>query len=180
MIHYVLAAPGSGKTAVAPFLRSLLPGSVVLDWDAFMDPAEALAGVAISETPEIWAKYGQLVRVIVEQVLPVNIVMLGVCTPGQLRGWPDGRWLLLDCADAERRTRLSRRGHPTVTEEAITDAGVYRSLGLPIVDSTDLEPHKVAEAIVTAMSAVFARGEPLSARRSGCSEGVHGDVTINE
>jgi hypothetical protein len=38
MIHYVLAAPGAGKSAVAPHLRAFLPGSVILDWDAFMGP----------------------------------------------------------------------------------------------------------------------------------------------
>jgi hypothetical protein len=31
MIHYVLAAPGAGKSAVAPHLRAFLPGSVILD-----------------------------------------------------------------------------------------------------------------------------------------------------
>jgi Mg-chelatase subunit ChlI len=44
VITYVLGAPGSGKTAAVRPLASLLPDHVVLDWDAFMAPAAALAG----------------------------------------------------------------------------------------------------------------------------------------
>jgi hypothetical protein len=155
VIHYLLAAPGSGKTTVAPLLRALLPGSVVLDWDAFMGPAGALAGVAIPQAPRTWANYERLVRTIVEQIGPVNIVLLGVCTPGQLRGWPDGEWLLLDCADAERRTRLARRGHSAMVAEALADAASYRSLDLPVVDSTDRAPREVADAIVGMIDPAF-------------------------
>lgn len=147
MIHYVLAAPGAGKSTVAPHLRALLPGSVVLDWDAFMGPAQALAGVAIRQAPQTWASYEHLVRTIVDQIWPFNIVLLSVCTPQQLSDWPNGEWLLLDCADGERRTRLAPRGNPAETEEAVADAVFYRSLGLPVLDSTDLEPPEVAKAI---------------------------------
>ena len=81
-----------------------------------------------------------MVRLIVDQVWPINIVLLGVCTPQQLSDWPNGEWLLLDCADNERRTRLAPRGNPAETEEALADAAFDRSLGLPVLDSTDLEP----------------------------------------
>jgi hypothetical protein len=166
VIQYVLAAPGSGKTTVTPLLRVLLPGSVVLDWDAFMGPAEALAGVAIPQAPQTWANYESLVRTIVEQICPINIILLGVCTPRQLRRWPDGGWLVLDCADVERRTRLARRGHSGATTGAVADAAVYRSLGLPIVDSTGLEPREVAEAMVDIIDPAFTLGAP---RRDGRS-----------
>jgi hypothetical protein len=76
MIHYVLAAPGAGKSAVAPHIRAFLPGSVILDWDAFMGPAQALAGVAIRQAPQTWASYEQLVRTIVDQVWPVSTLLL--------------------------------------------------------------------------------------------------------
>jgi len=76
-----------------------------------MDPAEALAGVAIRQAPQTWASYERLVRIIVEQVRPVNIVLLAVCTPQQLTDWPHGKWLLLDCADDERRARLAPRSN---------------------------------------------------------------------
>src|SRR5262249_11027021 len=51
MITAILGAPGSGKTTIATALARLLPGHVVLDWDAFMEPAAALAGREIPENP---------------------------------------------------------------------------------------------------------------------------------
>jgi diadenosine tetraphosphate (Ap4A) HIT family hydrolase len=146
VIHYVLAAPGTGKSAVTRHLRALLPGWAVLDWDAFMDPAETLAGVDIRQAPQTWSGYERLVRTIVDQIR-VNTVILGVSTPHQLRDWPHGDWLLLDCADDNRRIRLAPRRNPAETEQAITDAASYRSLGLPVLDTTDLEPREVATAI---------------------------------
>lgn len=68
-----------------------------------------------------------------------------MCTPQQLSDWPNGEWLLLDCADDERRTRLAPRRNPTQTEEAVADAASYRTLGLPVLDSTDLNPLGVAK-----------------------------------
>jgi hypothetical protein len=79
VIRYVLAAPGSGKTTVTPHLRALLPGRVVLDWDAFMESTGALAGVAIPQAPHTWASYERLVRTIVDQI-GVDVVLLG-CAP---------------------------------------------------------------------------------------------------
>jgi hypothetical protein len=121
MIHYVLAAPGAGKSAVAPHLRAFLPGSVILDWDAFMGPAQALAGVAIRQAPQTWASYEQLVRTIVDQVWPVSTLMLKrVHTPAAERL---AKWRMAPpCADDERRTRLAPRRNPTQMEEAVADA----------------------------------------------------------
>jgi adenylate kinase family enzyme len=36
---YVLGAPGSGKSTVAPLLRSVLATHIVVDWDAYMAAA---------------------------------------------------------------------------------------------------------------------------------------------
>jgi hypothetical protein len=72
----VLAAHGAGKSVVAPHLRAFLPGSVILDWYAFMDPAPALAGVGIRQAPQTWASYEQLVRTIVDQVWSVSTLLL--------------------------------------------------------------------------------------------------------
>ena len=68
----------------------------MLDWDAFLGPAGALAGVAVPPARHTWSSYERLVRTIVEQVGSVPVVLLGVCTPEQLKDWPDGDWLLLD------------------------------------------------------------------------------------
>ena len=125
-----------------------------------MGPAQALAGVPIRQAPQTWASYERLVRTIVDQVWPVNIVLLGVCTPQQLSDWPNGEWLLLDCADDQRRARLAPRGNPADTEEAVADAAAYRSLGLPVLDSTDLDPRELAKAITKMIDPAFSRAVP--------------------
>ncbi|QDP96036.1 hypothetical protein FOE78_09110 [Microlunatus elymi] len=147
MINYVLGAPGAGKSLIVPRLRRLMPGRVVLDWDALMGPAGELAGAPIPQTPQTWEPYGRLIRAIADVILPADLVLLGVCTPGELADWPDGPWLLLDCADDVRRQRLTARNEPDDIEEVLSDAADYRNLGLPAVDTTQLSPDEVARAV---------------------------------
>ena len=125
-----------------------------------MAAAEALTGVDIRQVPQTWSASERLVRTVVEHVYAANTVLLGVCTPQQLSDWPHGDWLLLDCAD-KRRIRLAPRGNPAETEQAIADAALYRTLGLPVLDTTDLEPREVAEAIA---KVVHDTGRQRSAR----------------
>ena len=144
---YVLGAPGSGKSAAANPLRALLPGCVVLDWDGLMGPAGTLAGADISATPATWRTYGLLMRAVVDQIIPMNLVLLGVCTPDELSDWPTGGWLLLDCSDDERRARLAPREDAAQVKYALEDAANYRRLGLSVVDSTGLAPPQVAREL---------------------------------
>ncbi|HSZ99087.1 MAG TPA: hypothetical protein VK802_01825 [Streptosporangiaceae bacterium] len=51
MITGVLGAPGSGKSGAVRPLTALLPGHAILDWDALMVPAAALAGRPIRQNP---------------------------------------------------------------------------------------------------------------------------------
>ena len=112
VIVAVLSAPGAGKTAVTGPLAGLLPGHAVLDWDAFMDPAGALAGRPIRTSPRTWPAYRDLVRGV---LAPRLVVLLGVCTPGELSDWPISAWVLLDCADQERRRRLGSAAGPATS-----------------------------------------------------------------
>ncbi len=149
MISYVLGAAGSGKSTLVPLLRPLLPGHVVLDWDAFMDPAGMLAGRPIRESPRTWPAYRDLVRAIVQSLGAVPVVLFGVCTPDELPDWPNGRWILLDCADAERGRRLAggaTRGQGRLPA-AIRDAAEYRCLGLPRYDTTGRPPGEAAAGL---------------------------------
>jgi cytidylate kinase len=109
VITALLGAPGSGKSTVAPPLAARLPAHVVLDWDAFMDASAALAGREISQSPDTWPAYCQLVRVVLDTVKHLPVVLLGVCTPAELAGWPVDAWVVLDCTDQERRGRLAQR-----------------------------------------------------------------------
>jgi shikimate kinase len=77
MITSVLGAPGAGKSTVAPVLAGLLPGHTVLDWDAFMGPAAALAGREIPQHPETWSAYRELVRAVINAVAHRPVVLLG-------------------------------------------------------------------------------------------------------
>jgi shikimate kinase len=144
VVTYVLGAPGSGKSTVARPLASLLPDHVVLDWDAFMAPASALAGQEITQHPATWSAYRQLVRVAVGAMAHLPVVLLGGCTPDELRGWPINAWVLLDCNDQERRRRLGPQADADRLLEAIEDAEQDRSLGLPVLDTTGRTPADVA------------------------------------
>ncbi len=144
MITSVIGAPGSGKSTVKEPLAARLPACVVLDWDALMEPAAALAGRGIREHPETWPAYRQLVRTVLDTLTGVPVVLLGVCTPDELPGWPIDAWVLLDCADAERKRRLLARADGSSVREALADARAYRSLGLPAIDTTGRTPADVA------------------------------------
>lgn len=144
VIVSVLGAPGSGKSTIAPVLAGLLPGHAVLDWDTFMGPAAALAGREIPESPETWPAYRELVRAVVGSMAGLPAVLLGVCTPGELRDWPIDAWVLLDCADEERRRRLGRPADPRRLADAVHDGREYRQIGLPVIDTTGSTPAAVA------------------------------------
>ena len=150
MAVYVLGAPGSGKSTVRPLLTERLSRRSVIDWDDFLEPASELAGVDIRSAPSTWPSYRSLIRSVLDTAGP-DAVLLGVCTPDELDGWPIDRWLLLDCEDDERQRRLAVR--PEAIQEALVDAAAYRQLGLETVDSTGLLPIAVAEALVAAINA---------------------------
>ena len=144
VITSVLGAPGSGKSSLVPALAELLPGHAVLDWDAFMVPATALAGREIWENPETWPAYRELVHAAIGSMAHLPVVLLGVCTPAELKDWPIDAWVLLDCTDQERRRRLCQHADSGRVEDAIRDGREYRLLGLPIIDTTDRSPAAAA------------------------------------
>lgn len=151
MLVYVVGAPGSGKTAVAPHLRRLLDEWVVFDWDALLESATALAGVEVRSSPDLWARYDDLVLAAVAAVgqSGVRCVVLGVRTPQELAHWPVDRWILLDCDDEERGRRLVEAGRPHDREEAVADAARDRAQGLQAIDTSALPPREVAEELAS-------------------------------
>ena len=76
MIHYVLAAPGAGKSAVAPHLRAFLPGSVILDLGRVHGSRPSPCRRCHPAGATDGASYEQLVRTIVDQVWPVSTLLL--------------------------------------------------------------------------------------------------------
>jgi hypothetical protein len=112
-----------------------------------MDPAAALAGRPIRQNPDTWPAYQDLIRAVVSVLEPRPVGLLGVCTPGELHNWPIGAWVLLDCADQERRRRLVWDGRPDDIEAAVTDGRHYRAPGLPVIDTTSRTRSQVAADI---------------------------------
>lgn len=147
-LRYVLGAPGSGKTSVVPHLRRLLPRSVILDWDSLMEAAGALMAVDIREHEAAWVPYAALMRQVVEVIGPDRVIMLGVCTPEELPNWPPGDWLVLDCSDHVRASRLRERGEAEANiRSALEDATAYRNLDFATLDVTGLSTEDTAVAI---------------------------------
>ena len=109
-----------------------------------MIPAAALAGREIRQNPDTWSAYRELVRAVVESVARIPVVLLGVCTPDELHGWPITGCVLLDCTDDERQRRLSSDARFDDIEAALVDGRGYRTLGLPVVDTTGRTPSEVA------------------------------------
>jgi len=144
---YVLGAPGSGKSTIASLMPGILRSHVILDWDAFMPAASELAKRDLRRSPSTWPSYRRLVRAVVDTIQPTPLVVFGVCTPDELEGWPIDAWTLLDCSDDERQQRLG--DHLSVDEirDALADATQYRSLDLPVIDTTGKTPQAVANEV---------------------------------
>jgi hypothetical protein len=126
-----------------------LAGSLVVDWDFLMEPAGQLIRKPIRADRPSWPFYDALVRTVVEELDNVPVVLLGVRTPDELHGWPIGAWILLDCADDVRVTRLAKRLSGSDLAEAVEDGQSYRKLGLPVVDSTSRTIDEVAEELAS-------------------------------
>lgn len=66
------------ETPAPTTLAALLPGVAIVDWDAFMAPAAALAGRQIWLNPDTWPAYRDLIRAVVTSMTHVPVVLLGV------------------------------------------------------------------------------------------------------
>jgi energy-coupling factor transporter ATP-binding protein EcfA2 len=168
VITSVLGAPGSGKSTIAPALAGLLPGHADLDWDAFMEPAAALAGREIPDNPETWPAYRELVHAVIGSMAHLPVVLLGVCTP-ELNDWPIDAWVFLDCTDQERQQRLGRHADPQRLADAIRDGREYRH-GVNVSDQPPLpvtHPHRQPPA-----------RNPASSRSSLEARRPHGRVPL--
>jgi hypothetical protein len=130
-----------------PLLRRVLRGHVVLDWDAYIPAASELAARDVRHSPRTWPSYRRLIRAVIDTISPAPLVVLGVCTPDELEGWPIDAWMLLDCSDEERKRRLVASRDSTEINAVLRDAARYRTLGLSVVDTTDRSPRTIADTL---------------------------------
>jgi hypothetical protein len=151
VVAMVLGAPGSGKTSVVPGLQLAMPEFIVFDWDVFMAPVGDLVGRDVRASPELWPSYQALIRTFVDATRPLPLVILGPCTPSELRDWPISRWLLLDCSDDVRRERLEGRMTGQELDAALIDARRYRMLDLEVLDTSALAPDQVVDQLARAI-----------------------------
>lgn len=148
MLAFLLAAPGSGKSALAPDLRRRLESWVVLDWDFLLEPLGRVIGFDIRATPKHWEAYDDLLLATVSELIGgrVSCVVIGARTPQSLPRWPVDAWFLLDCSDTTRAARLSAEGRAAEVDGAVADAALYRALGLETIETS--EPPDVVAAQV--------------------------------
>lgn len=154
----VAGAPGSGKTAVRPALRRLLPGVVVVDLDDFLPAAGRLAGVDLASpaVADRWPAYNDLCLGFVATVLEAghDVLLLAPLTPGEVARSAaapapgEVRCAVLDCSDATRRLRLAARPMaPDGIEDAVADAAELRALGLALLPNDGAGVEETARSI---------------------------------
>jgi len=157
-LYIVTGAPGAGKsTAVAAFLR-LATDYLAFDIDWLAAPASALAGKSIYTDPTTWTPYNTLWFDVLHTIYrngktPVLFAPLtpdDILTTGQPAWCQSITWLLLDCDDQTRRTRLAERPGWTaaVVTEALADAQQLRTSIQHHLDTGNLAPTVVATRIV--------------------------------
>lgn len=161
-LYIVTGAPGAGKsTAVAAFLR-LTTDYIAFDIDWLAAPASALAGKSIYTDPTTWTPYNTLWFDVLHTIYrngktPVLFAPLtpdDILTTGQPAWCQSITWLLLDCDDQTRRTRLAHRPGWTETmiADALADADLLRQMIPHQIDTGRLSLGEVAAQVVAWLS----------------------------
>lgn len=160
MLRFVTGAPGAGKTTLLPHLVAR-PGILAAEFDDLLDGDGAVLGsvIAAPTAAPLWPAYSRLwvrvVRLLLRSELPV--VVLCPLTPAEWRdaaGESLGRievgWALLDCADADRRTRLAGRGWDAARiDDAVADAAELRAAVPTRFSSTGRTPADLAADVAS-------------------------------
>jgi hypothetical protein len=154
----VTGAPGSGKSTACNAFVELGSEYVAFDIDWLTIPASELAGRDIIWDRSTWPAYGHVWFEVLHGVtrnhrVPVFFTSHDRRDIEQIGGmdWCRGvEWLLLDCDDPTRASRLQTRPGWTdaMIEDAIRDARYLRATIEPCLDTTDLFPEAVAEWIL--------------------------------
>jgi hypothetical protein len=157
-LYMVTGAPGSGKTtALEALLRRPHP-YLAFDIDWLTVAASHLARSDIIFDRTTWPAYNALWLEVLRAVhrngkIPIFFSPFDpsdVTAAGPESWLQRVEWLLLDCDDAERRTRLSRRPEwsDEMISEALSDARTLREHIAERIDTSAHTPDDVAERIL--------------------------------
>ena len=158
ILYIVTGAPGSGKTtALAALLQRPNP-YLAFDIDWLTITASHLARTDIIFDRTTWPAYNALWLEILHAVYRNGKVAIffspfdtnDVDQTGQAIWYQHIEWLLLDCDDVTRQTRLSARSEwsDEMITEALSDAHALRKHILERIDTGTHTPDEVAEAIL--------------------------------
>lgn len=155
--YIVTGAPGAGKSATVDAFLALHTPYVAFDIDWLAPAASDLAGASILHDATTWQPYRALWVEILHAIarngrVPVLFAAIDhhdVAALESGRWWSAIGWLLLDCSDSVRRTRLARRQGWTaaMTDAALADAAALRAAIDNRIDTGSAPPHRVAERI---------------------------------
>ncbi|MEU5426230.1 hypothetical protein AB0H73_11565 [Streptomyces olivoreticuli] len=156
-LYVVTGAPGAGKSTLLPYLAAYPFGTV--DFDELPESDGSLLGIDITSptTDSVWPAYNRLWVKIAAMMLRAGGDVLVLCplTPTEWASAsaatadpPPVAWARLDCADADRRTRLAARGWEfDQIEEALKDAEELRHAVNREFTTTGRSPAETAAAL---------------------------------
>ncbi|GAA5062993.1 hypothetical protein GCM10023336_41870 [Streptomyces similanensis] len=156
-LYVVTGAPGAGKSTLLPHLAAY-PFATV-DFDELPERDGSLLGIDITSpsADSVWPAYNRLWVRITAMMLRAgaDVVVLCPLTPAEwasaAAGVPDPPhvlWARLDCADADRRTRLAARGwNADEIGEALDDAEELRHAVDREFTTTGRSPAETAAAL---------------------------------
>ncbi|MGH3489768.1 MAG: AAA family ATPase [Actinopolymorphaceae bacterium] len=162
-LFQVVGAPGVGKTTLLPELVRLGHGVVAMDKDELFEDG-ALLGLPITDPeagPPLWPAYNRMwdriIRMIRRAGHPV-LLLSGTPSPGDATPDRDDdgpiHWVLLDCADQLRLSRLRARGWPSEwIDDAMSDATQSRGQFPTVIRTDDMDTEQIARQILAWTSA---------------------------
>ncbi len=156
-LFVVTGAPGSGKSTAVEALLRLEHKFTVFDIDWLIDQGSELIGQPLQEAPNSWQAWAHLWFEVLHGVLRNGDQPVFFCPNSRadfeafgLPAWCDQvNWLLLDCGDIERRSRLEQRGWSgKAISAAIVDAQELREEGFVTIDTSKSTKAQVADGIL--------------------------------
>lgn len=162
-LYMVTGAPGVGKTTLVPALVRLGRGIVVMDQDELLEDG-ALIGVPIADldAAPIWPAYNRMWQRIIDMVRRAGHPVILLSTPPSPADLAASRdsdgavhWILLDCDDQLRLTRLrEREWSQEWIDDAMADAAQSREFIPTVITTDDENTEQIARRILAWVDAL--------------------------